>query len=255
MGKRKYLFFDFDGTVYEGGIYASETVSAMKRVQGAGHWLILNSGRSQGHFETSPEGRKCPIRWDAKIYGMSDILIGDRAVQRMILPPESILKWVEFARRNRIGIQLEGQKNLHPFRFDKTGVFGHFRLLRGIRRAMREDPITELNLLSSYGKYKTPQGEWAIHADHDWFEVTVSGRSKGNAILDFCRLTGADLADCVCFGDAYNDIGMFRICPTGICMKPAPKELSDLAAYHAKSDHGVAEGLEWLFANEKTTEI
>ena len=252
MGNRKYLFFDFDGTVFEGKKYAPETVAAMRKAQAAGYWLILNTGRSQGHFDATPEGKACPIRWDARIYGMSDVVIGERAVQRIALGAEKAMQWAVYARENGIYFWLEGQKRIVKFPFHDPELRGKIGSDRELREAMDADTVTKVILIAEYDEQNAPKGDWTVHTDRGWFEVTVRDRQKGTAIRDFCRLTGADLADCVCFGDAFNDLDMFQTCPVGICMKAAPKELSDLAAYHATGEHGVAEGIEWLLEREKS---
>lgn len=252
MGNRKYLFFDFDGTVFEGGKYAKETVAAMRAAQEDGYWLILNTGRSQGNFDPTNEGRECPIRWDARIYGMSDIIIGEQAVQRFVLGSKKAKKWARFARKNGIEFWLEGQKNRTKFRFRDPKQRGRLKTAWRLWKETMHDKVTKVILLADYNEQTMPKGDWTVHTDKGWFEVTVRGREKGTAIRDFCRLTGADLADCVCFGDSYNDLDMFRTCPVGICMKAAPKELADLAVYHATTEHGVAEGIEWLLSQVKS---
>ena len=64
--------------------------------------------------------------------------------------------------------------------------------------------------------------------------------------MEYCRLTGTDPKDCVCFGDSGNDLGMFRVCGDGICMQNSPQELIELSSYPAKGEHGVAEGIDRL---------
>lgn len=249
MERRKYFFFDFDGTLFEGKHYSEKAVAWMRRAQADGHWMILNTGRSQGSFDLDPFLPESPIRWDARIYGMSDILVGDRAIQRVTMTPEAVIEWAEVARRGKIELRLEEpHTNCIPFLFNKPGSQESGLLMERLERLVREVPVTKVELLADYSRDSMPtEGDWTVHSASGWFEVTAKGRSKGSAILDFCRLMGVAREDCVCFGDDYNDVDMFRVCGTGVCMRKAPEELIRIADYHAGTDCGVAEGMEWFF--------
>ena len=85
---------------------------------------------------------------------------------------------------------------------------------------------------------------------HTYADIFAPGCNKGTALKLFCEKAEIPLSQCVCFGDSENDLDVFRVCPTSICMKHAPEALASLATYHAKTDFGVAEGIRYLFGLE-----
>lgn len=245
-----HLFFDFDGTVYTDCRYTEENMAAMRYAQERGCRLILNTGRSQGHFETEPFAVECPVRWDARIYGMSDILVGDRVLARHIMRPMDVWRWIWYARRSKVEICIEGQRQYYGFYFENPEERDLQKVRSRVRRILREDRITKLAVVGAYDAEKTPKGNWNAIELPAWYEVLEAGKDKGTAILDYCRLVGADPSECACFGDSANDVGMFRVCATGICMKDSPRELREVASYCATGENGIAEGIAWIFREE-----
>ena len=96
---------------------------------------------------------------------------------------------------------------------------------------MKECPVTNLTV-TSMGHF---------------YDIFAKDCTKGTAIKDFCEKLDTPILQCVCFGDGLNDVTAFQVCPTSVCMKNVPEQLSDIATYHAKTDFGVAEGIRYLF--------
>lgn len=247
--KGKHLFFDLDGTIHFHGSFPQENVEAMLRARAAGAKLILNTGRARGNYEAEFQNT-CPIAWDAKIYGMSDIVEGKKTLVRHKMSFRQLYPWYQYAMRHHQAIILEGYRKDVRIRFDKFGerlsawkkVSCFCRLVFG----MRSSYTTKLTLLGDVDWNDLPKGNLEVVQQPGYFEVLPKGRDKGTAVLEYCRLTGTDPKDCVCFGDSGNDLGMFRVCGDGICMQNSPQELIELASYHAKGEHGVAEGIDRL---------
>ena len=247
--KGKHLFFDLDGTIHFHGSFPQENVDAMLRARAEGAKLILNTGRARGNYQAEFQNT-CPIAWDAKIYGMSDIVEGKKTLVRHKMSFRQLYPWYQYAMRHRQTFILEGYRRDLPIRFEKFGerlsvwkkLSCFFRLLFGIWISH----TTKLTLLGEVDRNDLPKGDLEIVQQKRYFEVLPKGRDKGTAILEYFKLTGIDPKDCVCFGDSGNDLGMFRVCSTGICMCNAPKELIELSSYQAKGPYGVAEGIDWL---------
>ena len=49
-------------------------------------------------------------------------------------------------------------------------------------------------------------------------ELVPRGFSKGEGIRRICGMIGVDLANTVAFGDSANDLSMFEVCGTSVCM-------------------------------------
>lgn len=66
-------------------------------------------------------------------------------------------------------------------------------------------------------------------SDGDWYKFTKSRITKEKAILAVCEACHADISEIVAFGDDYADIGMLKICGTGVAMGNAVQEVKDIA--------------------------
>lgn len=66
-------------------------------------------------------------------------------------------------------------------------------------------------------------------SDGDWYKFTKSGITKEKAILAVCEACHADISEIVAFGDDYADIGMLKICGTGVAMGNAVQEVKNIA--------------------------
>ncbi|MNI37786.1 putative phosphatase YwpJ [compost metagenome] len=72
--------------------------------------------------------------------------------------------------------------------------------------------------------------------------------SKERAITQLCSVLGIGMMDVMCFGDDYNDLGLFRACGYPVAMGNAVQALKDIAAETAETNdnEGVARVLEKL---------
>ena len=82
-----------------------------------------------------------------------------------------------------------------------------------------------------------------------WHKFTRRDATKEQAIREACSLCTIDLKNVTAFGDDVPDIGMLKLCGTGIAMGnalPAVKEAADLVIGSCDAD-GIGEYLEGLF--------
>lgn len=81
-----------------------------------------------------------------------------------------------------------------------------------------------------------------------WYKFTKKEATKENAIRKACEVCGIALNDVTAFGDDGPDIGMLRLCGTGVAMGnsiDAVKEAADVVIGSNDAD-GIAEYLETL---------
>ncbi len=85
-----------------------------------------------------------------------------------------------------------------------------------------------------------------IYDDEYWLEIMPKTASKASAILELKNLLGCERV--ICFGDAENDIPMFRIADEAYAMENAVPELKAIATgiIDSNSEDGVAR---WLLDN------
>ena len=81
-----------------------------------------------------------------------------------------------------------------------------------------------------------------------WYKFTKKEATKENAILKACEICGIALEDVTAFGDDAPDIGMLKLCGTGVAMGnalDAVKEAADVVI-GSNDEDGIAEYLDQL---------
>lgn len=93
-----------------------------------------------------------------------------------------------------------------------------------------------------------PGCDWIHFTDGDWYKATKSGVTKENAIKRLCEHIGADIADITAFGDDLADIGMLKMCGTGVAMGNALPEVKAAAdvSIGSNDEDGIADYLDSL---------
>ncbi len=271
MDKQKecYLFFDLDGTVFVDGQIPEENMRAMLAAQAAGHKLILNTGRSYGTLMLVKHALAVP--WDGMILGAGDIRFGGEFLWQNALPEKMLLGWLDFCMEKRFAFGYEGETDFFCLNFsERTTKLLGLPIGDGLRElssdekdAYRKQVLTEMREKGNratklsiferkecFDNMELPSKRKDIVFHPYYAEVFAPGCDKGSAIRKFCELKDVSIEQCVCFGDSLNDCGMFRECPTSICMDISPEELDRMSTYRAKTKYGVAEGILWLFGEE-----
>ncbi len=251
-----YLFFDLDGTVLLDGKLPKQNLYAMRRAQQMGHKLILNTGRSRGGYARATQASVIP--WDGMCFSAADINYQGNNISLNTIDEKDFYIWLDYCMEHRLRLAYCGREFLEFLDFSayrcpmteqqKQQAREHAAAL------YRQNTLTNFSVYAVIPPEQIPRSDLTPIQLSTYADVFPKGCNKGKVILDFCRATGASLEQCVCFGDSTNDIDMFRVCPTSVCMKGAPPELAALSTYQAKSDYGVAEALMHLlhFSSDPT---
>lgn len=95
---------------------------------------------------------------------------------------------------------------------------------------------------------KLPECDCIRFSDGYWYKFTKKTATKENAILHICKACGITTENIIAFGDDYADIGMLKLCETGIAMGNAIDEVKAIAdCVIGDNDHdGIAEYLQKL---------
>lgn len=81
--------------------------------------------------------------------------------------------------------------------------------------------------------------------DGEWYKFTQKEATKENAIKKFSEISGIPLSDVIAFGDDLPDIGMLKLCGTGVAMGNAVAEVKAAAdvVIGTNDEDGIAEYL------------
>ena len=66
-------------------------------------------------------------------------------------------------------------------------------------------------------------------SDIPWYKLSKKNATKDKAIEKLSEHSGIPLEKIAAFGDDFNDIGMLKICGTGIAMGNSIDEVKDIA--------------------------
>lgn len=78
-------------------------------------------------------------------------------------------------------------------------------------------------------KKELPDCDCAKFSDGYWYKFTKKTATKEIAILHMCKVCGITTDEIVAFGDDYADIGMLKLCGSGIAMGNAINEVKRAA--------------------------
>lgn len=223
------VFFDIDNTIWDFRNEIPErTVAAIRALRKNGARAFLCSGRTRGYIR---HPALLGIGFDGIISGCGTMLeYRGKTLFYHRVPPDTALWAVSTARAFGFRPILEGVDFLYfddaDFRDDSYGE----KLRRDLGSRLR--PITETWGAWEFSKFScdtrgcdqaaglaalAPEFDPLIH-NENVVELVPKGFDKGKGILRLCAFIGAEDAETVCFGDGVNDLGMFAVCGTSVCM-------------------------------------
>ncbi len=238
MGKRKFIFFDVDGTLAAGRPgqqYVPESTKlALKKLRENGHFLAIATGRSHA--------MALQMMQDLGFHNMvhdggNGITIDDQLVFIEPLDRKKCIKLINECKENGIlwGIspydttyRLVPDERFYEFTHD---VYMDTKVKEGL------DPEDYENIYKVYIACYSPKEErlqtlnelpWCrFHKEY----LFVEPANKEKGIKSMVDHLGGDYKDVVVFGDAKNDLSMFCDEWTSIAMGNAIDELKQKADY------------------------
>ena len=259
--RRKAVFFDIDGTLWdEQSVMPDSVWAAIREMKAAGHAVLICSGRSRGYVF---DERLDELGFDGYVTSAGAMVeIGGKTLHCKLAPPDALVSAVNVARAHHYAPLLEGNRYLYMER-------GEFIPSRYIDKLYRElgERIQPLN--RDFGHWPdvpklsmiaagTPCPEPVIDAVRkDWdvvvhmpevLELMPRGVDKGTGLGLALAALGISREDSIAFGDSPNDLSMFRESGLKIAMgngSPALKAKADYvtAALH---DDGLWKAWQWL---------
>ena len=255
---QKIVFFDVDGTIYEGGKGTPEsTRRALKRLKENGHIPVMCTGRPKASL--FPEVLE--LDFPALICGAGTYVEYEgRVLRNLLLPNPLLMQAVPRLEKAGCCVVLEGPEYLSCRM--KEEDFTRFRILDRLRRDYPErlkpmelltDRISKLTawildaqafdrlvpeLLRSF--------EMARYEKFPYVEMMPKGVSKADGIRILLEELDIPLGNTYAFGDGPNDLEMLQYVQYGTAMGNAEESVLRSAKYRTEGiwEDGVARALE-----------
>lgn len=252
------VFFDIDGTVmdYETQIIPESVVEAIRLLKKNGHVPVVNTGRPIGHVDS----RMQKLGFSGWICSCGMELILDGKMIYQDYPSEEECRMIlEKAHNCRMALQTEGQDSLlydAEMPYPAQGLREAERLRQ---QGVRVGPIQESKDLKfvKFVTYDTPGCERerflreiapyydAIIRTNTLIEYVKKGHSKAEGMERFLKGLHVPKEETFAIGDSENDLPMFEIAGTTICMGDGLEEVKKKADYvtDAVLDDGIFNAL------------
>lgn len=242
--RKKYLFFDIDGTlttVNPGGIIPTSTLNTIEKLKNNGHFVAIATGRAQ-HFSlefanqaginniVSDGGHGLTL--DGKLINIEPLNrdVALDVIDEMLL--NNIKTYVAINNSNYLYTNVCDSNLKHyctiiaepNFDFHKQeNIFKIF-----LEMTIEEEKKFKILDSVSYVRY---------HSD----SIIIEPDDKFKGIKNMMNYLNAPLEDIVVFGDGKNDYSMFQKAPFSIAMGNAIDELKEIASFVTKcsNDNGI----------------
>ena len=258
MKSCKLLLFDLDGTLLQSDkTISGRTLKALENAREKGILVGISTSRS----EVNCQKFLATLHPDVFIScGGALVRVREQVLFEAAFTPEETMRLIREARR-RFGPDVEmtvdtREKHYWNYKVDpKTrdatwgdAIYTDFECV--------DQPCLKFCVETTEEKTLWKWAE-SMHdvdgirfSDSNWYKFTPKSATKENAIQEMARALGIALSDMIAFGDDYADIGMLKLCGTGIAMGnaiPEVKEAADLIIGSNDRD-GITEYLESILA-------
>lgn len=238
------VFFDIDGTVVDNDtqIIPESTVEAVRLLREKGHLPVVNTGRPYGHID--PRVRAMDFGGWICACGMEVILNGEYLHRDY--PSKEDCHWIE-AEARRCGMLIQAESETELF-YDETKTYSGFSAREAVRLAKKGIRVVPFRDVPDYRfvKFVThdtegckrqefvaamePKFECFIH-EGTMIEYIKKGNSKAKGMERLLKALDIPKAQTFAIGDSGNDLPMFAMAGTTICMGNGMEVLKEKADY------------------------
>ena len=239
----KYVFFDIDGTIWDGKMEIPESaISAIRKLRANGHKAFLCSGRSRGNIRAQ---KLFDIGFDGVIAACgTHVEMDGEILYERILEPELVKKIIRVCKEHGMPLVLEGPKKhwLDEFGFEDDPYVDYLMAdmgedalyLRGYTDDIYINKFSaDVLPTTNYEAIKAELGDEFDFMMHDdvVVECTPKGTSKATGIAWLCEHFGIDTDDTYAVGDSINDLEMLEFVGHSIAMGNGSAVAKEAAEY------------------------
>lgn len=260
--KRRYLFFDIDGTLivagYENSYIPDSCREAIDKLKNAGHFLALSTGRSEAMARDYMRQLGIDNMVSDGGYGLT---YEGKLLEIRPLPRDRMIALIRECQQKNIpwGIQPDNSKTrLCPdgsFYEATHDIYMECKVVPGLDPEQFPE-IYKAYLACSAEQQKSIEAMDGLPFCRSKDEyIFVEPTAKAEGIMRMMDFLKAPYEDAVVFGDSLNDLSMFTGPWIKVAMGNAVQELKDKADFITKdvTDDGIYYACEklGLFANKK----
>ena len=255
----KAVFLDIDGTLSWNGVPpCDEDIDALRAVRAAGHFVLINTGRSSGFL---PESLREADYLDGFLCGCgTQLILHGKTVFSEELPRPLLRRAAAFylARPGRRCL-FEAEDGLYIVNGDyKGGQWPQVKNEDDFETVYTDVHVIKLTIIGSmipeekemFGEDLEP----VLQSSGHWFEAILPGRGKGRGLLHACEILGVLPENSIAVGDSENDLAMFESAGIAVAMENASADAIAAAAYMTGrcGEGGVARAVRALILGKGT---
>lgn len=260
--KRKAIFFDIDGTIFEPGKsnISEPVINAIHQVQSLGHLCFVASGRPY----TSLPDFITQIGFDGMICGNgTQISLHNHLISEKCLDIQKSIQIIHFIEHLNLEYILlttaqscisknhqELFEYYKQYSIDLDAILIDYHLDDLLPHITKIETMTHTHQERESIKEFAEQLGFFVEIKKDgYIELSDKQITKGTALIDMCKIVQIPISDSIVFGDGLNDLDMFHAAGHCIAMGNAVNELKEIADEITLdvSEDGVAYALNQYF--------
>ncbi len=256
---KKIIFLDVDGTLIDGSngmrAMSPRTKTAIKKVQEAGHYVFIASGRPYAFIDKE----LLSFGFDGFVFmNGAAVMVDNKFIYKKALDKSFIIRAIALFEKNNIEYVLQGEKEVYLKQeykklhrdFDEYGISKKYFI--------SEYNVVDIDIYKMEMMCEDAKGQEickSLRKDNMEylqdpargmkFEIYSKTESKATGILKVLQHLKIPIENSYAFGDGKNDIEMLTTVGCGIAMGNASEVVKQYANYVVATVHqdGVAEGL------------
>lgn len=246
--KKKYMFFDIDGTLTNGFLGTEPTVSkltiaTLRQLEAQGHFVAIATGRP--YFMAKDIAEEVAIS-NLVCNGGNDVYINHECIAEAPMDRDFALKIIDECLAKNIPFSVSYDESLH--RITHSQEFADLIKV--------EHFLGELELIENFDYHSLAEFKriFVVNTHHDkdlpkeiidcsyhksYLVVEPDDKFKGiEKVMEYYH---APIEDVVVFGDGMNDLSMFQKAHISIAMGNAVQPLKDIASFvtHNSDQDGI----------------